>query len=88
MHVSILNSLRQFFIDFNDLIELIVNFHNRFVEDKMVMELLKFKLVPVKTLMNFDNSIIITYVSIQQIYFENKEKPLTRQMLSQILNYK
>lgn len=88
MHVSILNSLRQFFIDFNDLIELIVNFHNRFVEDKMVMELLKFKLVPVKTLMNFDNSITITYVSIQQIYFENKEKPLTRQMLSQILNYK
>lgn len=73
MHVSILNSLRQFFIDFNDLIELIVNFHNRFVEDKMVMELLKFKLVPVKTLMNFDNSITITYVSIQQIYFENKE---------------
>lgn len=73
MNVSILNSLRQFFIDFNDLIELIVNFHNRFVEDKMVMELLKFKLVPVKTLMNFDNSIIITYVSIQQIYFENKE---------------
>lgn len=88
MNVSILNSLRQFFIDFNDLIELIVNFHNRFVEDKMVMELLKFKLVPVKTLMNFDNSITITYVSIQQIYFENKEKPLTRQMLSQILNYK
>lgn len=37
------------------------------------MELLKFKLVPVKTLMNFDNSITITYVSIQQIYFENKE---------------
>lgn len=73
MNVSILNSLRQFFIDFNDLIELIVNFHNRFVEDKMVMELLKFKLVPVKTLMNFDNSITITYVSIQQIYFENKE---------------
>lgn len=73
LHVSILNSLRQFFIDFNDLIELIVNFHNRFVEDKMVMELLKFKLVPVKTLMNFDNSITITYVSIQQIYFENKE---------------
>lgn len=73
MHVSNLNSLRQFFIDFNDLIELIVNFHNRFVEDKMVMELLKFKLVPVKTLMNFDNSITITYVSIQQIYFENKE---------------
>lgn len=62
-----------FSFDFNDLIELIVNFHNRFVEDKMVMELLKFKLVPVKTLMNFDNSITITYVSIQQIYFENKE---------------
>lgn len=73
MHVSILNSLRQFFIDFNDLIERLVNFHNRFVEDKMGMELLKLKLVPFKTLMNFDNSITITYVSIQQIYFENKE---------------